>query len=155
MIQSKSFDVYSGQVKGLETHEAILKVASVLLGAGSTALTIVVATLEAMKTMKKDDPWITIFNRESQHANATRFQIALAQQQENGEFAITTMAFELDANYEMTQVIFFKFHSNTLKLKHCSGKITVNDVVLSGVRDKLREKLIGRTKGFIDSIDLD
>jgi len=154
VIQSKDFKSYTGQTTGLETHEAILKVAAVVLGAGSTALAIVVSTIEAMKSMDKDNPWITIFNRESQHAEASRFQIGLAQQEPSGEFAITMMAFELKADYDTTQVLFFKFHTNKLNLEHCSGRITVDDAVLTGIRDTLREKLIGRSKGFVDAIDI-
>ncbi|WP_166366882.1 hypothetical protein [Pseudomonas akapageensis] len=154
VIQSKSFDVYHAQADGLETHEAILKVAAGLLGAGSGALAIVVSTLEAMKSMDADNPWITIFNRESRRAKATRFQIALAQQQDNGALGISMMAFALEADAVTTQVLFFKVRSDALQLEHCSGQVTVDEAVLTGVRDALREKLIGRSKGFIDSIDL-
>ncbi|WP_433766609.1 hypothetical protein [Pseudomonas putida] len=154
VIQSKDFQSYSGETEGLETHDAILAVAAVALGGGSTAWLIVEATIKAMKSMKKDDPWITIFNRESQRAQVSRFQIGLAQEEPTGEFAITLMAFELTANMDTTQVLFFKFHTDKFKLQDCSGKITVNDAVLTGIRDNLREKLIGRSKGFVDTADI-
>ncbi|MNN34201.1 hypothetical protein D3C81_1479960 [compost metagenome] len=153
VTQSKSFDVYNAQTDNLETHEAILKVAAGLLGAGSTALAVVVSTLQAMQSMDADNPWITIFNRESRRMNATRFQIALAEESQ-GEVGITMMAFALEADAVVTQVLFFKVQSDAVTLEHCSGKVTVNEVVLTGVRDTLRQKLIGRSKGFIDSIDL-
>lgn len=154
VIQDKGFAEYQEQADGLEAHEAILKVATVLLGAAPTALAIVTSTIEAMKSMDKDNPWITIFDRESRSAETARFQIALAEEDEAGQFMVSLMAFGLKADSTLTQILFFKIRSDKVSLKHCSGKVTIDEDVLAGVRDKIRVKLIGRTGGYIDSLDL-
>ena len=155
VIQDKSFSSYEENAEGLEAHEAILKVASVLLGGSPTALALVVSTIEAMKSMNADNPWITIFDRESKTAETARFQIALASEDESGQFMVTLMAFGLRADSTITQILFFKIRSDNVSFKHCSGKVTINDTVLNGIREKVREKLIGRTGGYIDSLNLD
>lgn len=154
VIQDKGFSSYEENADGLEAHEAILKVATVLLGAAPTALAIVTSTIEAMKSMDKDNSWITIFDRESRSAETARFQISLAEEDENGRFMITMMAFGLKADSTLTQILLFKIRSDKVTLKHCSGKVTINEDVLAGVRDKIRTKLIGRASGYIDSLDL-
>jgi hypothetical protein len=154
VLQDKGFSSYEGKADGLEAHEAILKVAGVLLGASPTALAIVTSTIEAMKEMDKDNPWITIFDRESKSAKSARFQIALAEEDAAGQFMVTLMAFGLEAESTLTQVLFFRIRSDKVSFKHCSGKVTINEVVLAGVREKIQAKLVGRTGGYVDALDL-
>lgn len=154
VLQDKGFSSYEEKADGLQAHEAILKVAGVLLGAAPTALAIVTSTIEAMKEMDKGNPWITIFDRESKSAKTARFQIALAEEGSSGQFMVTLMAFGLEAESTLTQVLFFKIRSDKVSFKHCSGKVTINEMVLAGVREKIQAKLIGRTGGYIDSLDL-
>ena len=155
VIQDNSFASYEKEAEGLEAHEAILKVATVLLGAAPTALAVVTSTIEAMKSMDQNSPWITIFDRESRKAETARFQIALAEEDEQGQFLVSMMAFGLKADSTLTQVLFFKIRSDKMSFKHCSSKVTINDEVLDGIREKVRVKLLGRTGGYIDSLDLD
>ena len=154
VIQDSAFNSYEEQADGLEAHEAILKVAAVVLGGAPTALAIVTTTIEAMKSMDADNPWITIFDRESRKAETARFQISLAEQDDNGQFMVTMMAFGLKAKSTVTQVLFFKIHKSRVKLKHCSGKVTINEEVLGSVRESIKAKLAGRTAGYIDSLDI-
>lgn len=154
VLQDRGFSEYTEKADGLEAHEAILKVAAMLLGSAPTALAIVTSTLQAMKSMDADNPWITIFNRESRAAKAARFQISLAEQEGNGQFMVTTMAFALNAKSEVLQVLFFKVHKNEAMLKHCSGKVTINDEILAGVRETVRIRLAGRTQDFVAALNL-
>jgi hypothetical protein len=154
VIQEKGFNAYEEKADGLQAHEAILKVAAVVFGSAPTALAVVTSTIEAMKSMDKDNPWITIFDRESKYANTARFQVGLAQQDSTGQFMISMMAFGLEAKSTLTQVLFFKILSNKVKLKQCSGKVTINDAVLTSVREKVKSKLAGRTSGYIDALDI-
>lgn len=154
VIQNKTFNAYQEQADGLEAHEAILKVASVLLGPAPTALAVITTTLEAMKSMDEDNPWITIFNRESRKAKAARFQIALAEETADGQFMVNLMAFALEAESSITQVLFFKIRKNKVDLRHSSGQVTINETVLRDNRERLRAKLADRAGGFIDSADI-
>ena len=80
VVQQKSFAVYHEESQSFAAHEAILAVAATLLGNAPTALALVKTTLDALKSMDADNPWITIFDRESQHAQTAHFQISLAEQ---------------------------------------------------------------------------
>ena len=154
VLQDSSFNAYEEQADGMEAHEAILQVAAVMLGAAPTALAVITATINAMKSMDANSPWLTIFNRESRTATASRFQIALAEQDDNGQFMVTMMAYSLQAESSITQVLFFKIRKNKVSLKHSSGKVTINESVLSSIRDKLKAKLADRVGDYVDSIDI-
>lgn len=51
------------------------------------------------------------------------------------------MAFGLTARSTLTQVLFFKFQSTDVTLKHRSGKVTIVADVLESVRDAISTKI--------------
>jgi hypothetical protein len=100
-----------------------------------------------------DKPWITLFDRESKYTNVARFQIALVEQGDADQFLVSLMAFSLEAQSTLTQVLFFKIRSDSVKLKHCTGKVTINDAVLSGgVRAQIKTKIAAYASNFIASL---
>lgn len=149
VIQDKSFSSYTEEADGLAAHEAILKVAAVFLGASPAALAVVISTLEALKSMDANKPWITIFDRESKHAKTGHFQIALAEQGDNDQFFVSLMAFSLKAESTLTQVLFFQIRNDEVELQKYSGKVTINDEVLSSVRDRVSQKIAAYTNDYI------
>ena len=91
--------------------------------------------------MSSDSPWITLFNREVQHANTAHFQVSLAHENEDGQFLVSLMAFGLEAKATVTQVLFFKFRSTDVTLQRNSGSVTIATDVLSGVRSDVVSKI--------------
>jgi hypothetical protein len=156
VIQSKQFASHVEQSESFAAHEAILAVATILLGPSPAALAVVKATLDAVKSLDKDGPLITLFDRQSQHASSARFQVTLAEQEEGGQFLVTLMAFALKAQARVTQVLFAKFRSGEVKLKHASGSVTINTTVLAAIRPAVEQKLAGVADKFIKGLpDLD
>jgi hypothetical protein len=156
VTQTRQFVKHVEQAINFEAHEAIMKVAASLLGPGAAALPIIKATLDALKNMNQNSPWITLFNRESQHASTARFQVTLAEEGAAGQFLVTLMAFGLKANATLTQVLFFKFRSNDVELTHSSGKVTINAPVLAAVRSAIEQKLAAHATKYIRGLpDLD
>jgi len=152
LVQEKGFTEHREKADNFEANQAILSVASVLLGPAATALAVVQSTLEAMKSMS-DGPWITIFNREAQTARAARFQLTLAEPAGNGAM-ISLMAFDLKAKAELTQVLFFKFRSTDVTLRHASGKVTMLPDVLANVREAMAQRIKDYTSDYIAKLDI-
>ena len=152
VIQDKSFSSYTDEADGLEAHEAILKVAAVFLGASPAALAVVISTLEALKSMDSSKSWMTIFDRESKHAKTGHFQIALAEQGDNDQFFVSLMAFSLKAESTITQILFFKIRNDEVELDKCSGKVTINEEVLSSIRERVKQKIAAHTNDYIANL---
>lgn len=152
VIQDKGFAQYKEKSQDFEAHEAILDVAAALLVGAPGALALVKITLQALQKMSADSPWITLFNRESQSANTARFQVSLVDQEDNAQFLVSLIAFGLEARTTLTQVLFFKFHSNEVKLHHHSGKVTINSQLLASVRDQIAGKLAVYTQDYIKGL---
>jgi hypothetical protein len=152
VTQQTSFAEYREQQDNFTAHEAILKIAATLLGPASTALALVTSTVQALKSMDKSTPWLTIFNRESQRAETAHFQVSLAEQDPAGQFFVTVMAFGLEASSTITQVLVFKVKRNQAQLKHFSGKVTINTGVLDSIRQDLQAKLVGHASSYVRAL---
>jgi metacaspase-1 len=152
VVQDKGFAEYKESSANFDAHKAILAVAAVVLGAAPTALAIVTSTINALHSMDDTRPWIAIFNRESKTARTARFQISLAEQDTDGQFFVNLMAFGLEASDNVTQVLFFKVRKQDAKLRHYSGRVTINGTVLDGVRDVIKAKLVAQTSAFVSQL---
>jgi hypothetical protein len=151
-IQDKGFAEYHEQSESFQAHKAILEVATLLLGGAPTALALVKTTLEALQKMDEDSPWITLFNRESQSANTARFQVGLVEQDAANGLLLTLMAFGLEARLNVTQVLFFKFRKNDVRLQHHSGKVTINAPLLAALRPEIGARLAAFSHEFIQQL---
>lgn len=152
VVQESQFVDHVEKSQNLVAHEAILDVATTLLGPGTAALKVIKTTLGALAKMDSNSPWITLFNRESQRARTARFQVTLAEQGARNHFLVTLMAFALTAEANLTQVLFFKFRSNKVNLRHSSGRLSVNENVLAAVRDLVQSKLLGAASKFVRAL---
>jgi len=153
VVTGQQFKVDEAQGTGVEVHEAILKVATALL-AGSTGLGLVVAALEAMKSMDSESPWIKIFDRESQKKKVTAFRMAGVEEDPHGQLTVSLIAFVLDASSVVNQILFFKIRTNEARFEHCSANASINSRLLDSIRQDLHDNVEGRAKNFLSSKNL-
>jgi hypothetical protein len=157
VVQERGFSCFESSSKQADVAEAILNVAASLLGGpATTAFKIVQATIEGLLKMHEHSPWITLFERESHHANHARFQVTLAHSGEGEDFLVNLMTFSLEASSSFSQVLFFKYLQTDAKLKYFSGAVSINDRVLLNVADAIKAKVEIFTAGYIKTLpDLD
>jgi hypothetical protein len=151
VLQDKTLAEYRASSDTFEAHESILEIAGALLAGSPGALVLVKKTLEALKKMSADSPWITLFHRESQSAKTARFQVSLVESDAAGVM-LTLIAFGLEAQASVTQVLFFKFHKNDVTLRHNSGKVSINAALLATIRPQVSAKIVAFTNDFIERL---
>jgi len=152
-VQESGFAEYTEGGRTFEAHEAIIDVVKTVLAPAPAALAIVLKTLESLKSMTRDSPWITIFQRQSRSANTARFQVSLADNDPNGAL-LSLLAFGITAKATITQVLFFRFKNNESTLHHESAKMSINDTVLTAVRDDVAKKIVNFSKDFVAGLDV-
>lgn len=123
-----------------EVHREIISVVTLLLGPGAAAAAGVTAVLNGLANMERDAPWITLFQRRSQRANANQFQISTAAI-EAGKPVVRLVGFELDAERSVTQVLFFRFGQADATLRQFSQTMSVNERLFEQVGPRVAEKL--------------
>jgi hypothetical protein len=153
IVQDRGFSEHRETGDVFETHQAILSVAAVVLGPATTALAVVQSTLTAMKSMSKGR-WMTIFQRESQAAKAARFQVTVAEPASTGGSMVSLMAFELNAMTTLTQVLFFKFRSTEITLRHTSGRVTIDGNLLAETAAMVAKRVTAYVLSYVENITI-
>lgn len=154
VVQQTGFREYAGEFDGLETHEAVRQAAAALLAPNPAALAVLAATLDAVQSMDRDSPWITLFDRVSRDTRTSQFQIALADRTPEGGLVMHLLAFAIEAKARITQVLFFKLRHKRVKLQQNSGQALVDVGVLTSIRGALKTRLAERVTEFIATVDL-
>lgn len=152
VLQEAQFTDYTNKGNAVEVHEKILEVMTVALGPSAAALAIVTATINALKGMKSDSSWLTIFNRESQKARIARFQIGLVETGADSDVFVSLMCCLIEANDTITQVLLFKFRSASASFKAQTQKVSINRAALSDLGPSIRKKVRNYQDSYLSSI---
>lgn len=131
--------------KNLGVHKAIIPVLTAMLGPAVAATSMVISVLEGLNEMDASSPWITLFDQSSQHAKGAKFQISYVDADEHGAPAISLLAFSVQAERTITQVLFFKFSSQKAELRKSTSTLATTAARLTA--DK--EVIAGRVQNFI------
>lgn len=153
VVQEQGFSEHVESGENFEAHNAIISIASVVLGHSTAALALVQSTLQAMKSMSSG-PWMKIFDRESQSARAARFQMTVAEPASEHGASLCLMAFELNATSTLTQVLFFKFRRTDVALHHASGRVTIDAKLLAGIYPSIVERVSDYTRSYVASVPI-
>lgn len=148
------FEDYEFSAKNAEAHKAVVKVLTVLLGPGATALVVVKAAIEALESMQENSPWITLFERQSKTGRSARFQVATAQMDPQGLLQTALVGFELKAKSTLTQVLFFKFSSSSTSLRYAAGKATIYEAALAEQRAAIAARLTAYRSAYVGEVKL-
>lgn len=151
-IQESGWTDYTAKGTAVEVNEKIIEVLTVALGPAPAALAIVTATISALKGMNANSPWITIFSRESQKAKISRFQIGLVEKDDGSDVFVSLLACLIEANNNITQVLFFKFKNAGASFKANSGKVSINRSALSDLGPSIRSKIRNYQTDYLSSI---
>ena len=154
ITQERNTAEYSYKSDGLEVHKAIIEVLEAFMVPGSAALALVIATLKGLESMDRDSPFITLFDRQSQHADVGRFQVTLVRPDAQGGLMVEAMAFALKADSAITQILFFKLHDGHTKLRRSHGKLSINTDALRSIAPAIKARIAAYRASYMASIPL-
>lgn len=151
-LQEQGFVDYTTHGTAAEVHEKILEVATAALAPSAAALAIITASVNALKGMAPNSSWLTIFNRESKKASIARFQVGLVSTDEKGDVFVSLLACLIEANSDITQVLFFKFRNAKARFRANGAKVSVNRASIDGLGDAIRAKTRAYQQDYLSGI---
>lgn len=154
VVQARDTATYDIATDGMAVHEAILPVVTAFVGAIPGAVALVKLALDSLKAMDADSPLITLFNRESQHARIGRFQFTLVRPDGSGGLLAEAMAFVLEADRTITQLLFFKLSRSQSTLRRSLGSVSLNTAALTALRPVVRGKVQAHMASYVAALDL-
>jgi len=122
-------------------HKAIIPVITAMLGPGTAAASIVLSVLKGLEAMDTSTPWITVFDRSSQHASGAKFQVSHVGCGTDGQPAIRLLCLGIQAEETITQVLFFKFRSKNAELRKAQADLTIGMERLNSARDEVATRV--------------
>ncbi len=114
----------------------------------------IISVLKSLADMDKDQPWITLFDRESQRASANQFQMSYASVDENAGPRISLVCFELYASRSLTQVLFFKFSTTKATLRHFGSKFGINPDLFERSIKVVEDRIADYVNDYVEDIKL-
>lgn len=154
VIQARDTATYDIKTDGMEVHEAILDVIAAFIGPVPGAAKLVTLALESLQKMDKDSPLITIFEKNSQHAQVGRFQFTTIRQEADGGLLAEAMAFALNAERTITQILFFKLSKSKQTLRRSLGTISLNREALTRLQPVIRQKVQSHMAEFVAALEI-
>jgi hypothetical protein len=154
VTQDAGFTDYTNSGTAVDVNQHIVEVLSVALGPSPAALAIIKATATALQAMKSDSPWLTLFSRESQKANISRFQIGLVEEKDgaDAQIMVSLLACVISAENTITQVLFFKFRDARAAFKASANKASLNPRSLVDLGPAIRAKVRAFQADYVSSI---
>lgn len=153
-MSSQEFREHVEKGKTVVVHKSIMSVLAAVLGPSATALIVVKSVLDGLQQVGENNGWLTFFDRQSVQAKVAKFQVVTAQPTKDGQINIGLVGFELQAKSTVTQLLFFKWKKEEVRLRFAGGTATIFEPVLAGVRDSLSQKLKDITARFVESIPI-
>jgi len=151
-LQEAGWSDYSKTGTAVEVNEQITTVLTAVLGPGAAALTIITATVSALKAMKPDSPWITIFSRESQKAKLARFQVGLVEKEEGSDVFVNLLCCLVHAQSDITQVLFFRWRQAEASFRANNAKVSINREALKELGPAIRTKTRAYQVDYVSTV---
>jgi len=154
--QIQDFDFRRQQVDNqqLDMHEALIPVITAMLGPHAAAASIVISILQGLQQMDKTRPWITLFDKASEHANGAKFQVSYVDIDASGQPQIALLCFGIQAQRTITQVLFFKSSEDRAEVKKAEAKLSVSLERLNSARDALAERVTPFVTDFVKNVEI-
>lgn len=150
----RRFEDYHFASTNAEAHEAVVPVLMTLLGPAATALAVVKAALDGLKSMEENTPWITLFDSQSRSERSAHFQVATAEVGADGLLQVALVAFDLRADSRLDQVLFFKFARSKTQLRYAAGKATIYEAALAEQREDVSARLGAYRQAYVRQVKL-
>jgi hypothetical protein len=151
-LQAAEWTDYTSEGTAAEVHEKIIEVMAAVLAPAPAALAIIGSTVNALKAMRPDSPWLTLFIRESQKARIARFQVGLVNVGEADDVFVSMLACLIEARSTLTQVLLFKFKSERATFKANATKVSINRRALADLGPTIRTKTRAYQLDYVSSI---
>lgn len=151
VLQEQGWGEYEIGGNAAEVHEKILDVLTIALAPSVAATKILTGMIAGLRAMSPENQWFTLFNQESRHANTARFQIGLVEAGTDGLF-VSLLACLIEAQSNLTQVLFFKFNDAVANFSGNSIKASINETDLQDLSSLVDEKIRGLRREYVSTI---
>lgn len=146
-VSQSAFTSSRFKKRDIAVHKAIIPFLTIALG-GAAVGPVILALLENLKEIDKDEPWITLFDRESRKFKARELHFG-AVASDTVESRMRHVAARLSVVDEKTNILFFKITNTSAEFESATTTISINNNLLAVLEQPLLERLQASAFEFI------
>ncbi|MBB5713059.1 hypothetical protein [Sphingomonas xinjiangensis] len=143
---------YDYSNRNVSVHEVVIPILTAAFG-GAAVGGLIIKALEGLAGSDKDDPWITLFERESRHLDVIEYRFGIAEQIGTA-VNLRIAAARLRADQKRLQILLFKSKSNEVSLKTSQTVLAAHEKTLEKIANGLRPRLMSAVDNFIRELPL-
>ena len=151
VLEAKESAKFSTSDTIFEMEKVVVDILKALVG--QNYISVITSTLDAMKSLSKEDKKIKVFESASHSLHKGNFQIGLVTE-ENETVSMHIGAFMLNTTDEIRQVLFFKGGKDESELNYHAIRCTLNLDLYARVREAIVEKLGGLIETSIGKFEI-
>ena len=141
-------------VDGAFVHKEIIPVITAFLGPAATAGSLILQVLTSLDQMQQNEPWITLFQSESQSLRGGKFQLSLIDTNANGDAEARLMAVSIEASQRVTQVLFFKLRGQSTRLRRAESVMTMTQAALDAAGPAASARVADHVADYIMNVEI-
>ncbi|MGH6681274.1 MAG: hypothetical protein ACREDL_20615, partial [Bradyrhizobium sp.] len=130
----------------------VFAIASGLIGLSGAAM--VKAIIDGLGRLANGDPVLTLFMQRSTSATVADFTSGLGSSDSNGDFIVNLTEFDVSANEEDIQVLFFKWNHERSVVHFRNASLVLDDSVYGLVADDIATKIAGFTREYVKELSI-
>lgn len=153
-LKNADFQAQAIHTRNADLHEEIIPIIAAMLGNTVAAASLAMSVLKGLQNMNKDQPWIKLFERNSSHASGAKFQIGYVDMNAQGDPAITTAFFSIQADRAVTQVLFLKFSEHEATLRKASGDMSISTGLLTQAGAAISQRVQSFVIDFVSNVEI-
>jgi hypothetical protein len=123
-----------------ELHKAIIPILEAALGPAAAG-SIILEVLKGLGSMSENAPWMSLFQRKSQSANAAKFGLSYVGFGDDGGALLKTVFFGIDATQTLTQVLFVKLAAANAMVRSAQSQFVASGQSLNDTAGILGQKV--------------
>lgn len=153
-VQKRETAEFNYKGDGFDVHEAVIGVITAFLAPIAGAASAVLTVLKGLREMDKDRAFIKLFERQSRRGSIGRFQFTFVHTDPDHGLSAEIMAFALNADNTLTQVLFFRLTKQRTHLRRSTATLSADTEALAAIKPNLAAKVMAFRNALIAEADL-
>lgn len=149
MVQKRDTGEFTYKGSSFDVHEAVIGVITTFLAPIAGAAAAVIAVLKGLHEMNATAPFITLFNKQSVHEKIGHFQMTYVHEDPDQGLSAEVMAFALDADDSLTQVLFFRLTKKKTHLRRSLGTLSIDTAAITALHPNIAARIKDYRTSFI------
>jgi len=149
MVQKRDTGEFTYKGDSFDVHEAVIGLITTFLAPISGAAAAVIAVLKGLHNMNASAPFITLFNKQSVHGTIGHFQMTYVHMDPDHGLSAEVMAFALDADNKLTQVLFFRLTKKRTHLRRSLATLSIDTAAITALHPNIAARIKDYRTSFI------